>query len=82
MLDVGWGDTYGQYLPGQAFDITDVPNGRYVMRVEVNPEGLLYETTTANNVQDRVIRLKGKPGNRTAIVKPWHGIDDACPYGC
>jgi hypothetical protein len=76
VLDVGWGDTYGQYLPGQAFDITDVPNGRYVIRVEVNPDGLLHETTTANNVQDRVIKLRGTPGNRTAIVESWHGIDD------
>ena len=82
VLDVGWGDTYGQYLPGQAFDITNVPNGRYVIRVEVNPDNLLHETSMANNVTERVIRLRGKPGNRQVIVAPWHGIDDSCPYGC
>ena len=75
VLDVGWGDTYGQYLPGQAFDITDMPNGRYVIRVEVNPDGLLTESSMANNVEDRVIRLRGKPGNRFVIVEPWHGIE-------
>ena len=82
VLDVGWGDSYGQYLPGQAFDITEVPNGRYVIRVEVNPDHLLLEASMDNNVQDRVIRLRGKPGNRRVIVEPWHGIDDSCPYGC
>ena len=79
VLDVGWGDTYGQYLPGQAFDITSVPNGDYYIRVEVNPDDLLYESTTDNNVQDRLIKLRGKPGARYAIVPPWHGIDTENP---
>ena len=82
VLDVGWGDTYGQYIPGQAFEITDVPNGDYVIRVEVNPDHLLVETSMANNVQDRVIHLRGKPGSRRVTVEPWHGIEDSCPYGC
>jgi hypothetical protein len=82
VLDVGWGDTYGQYIPGQAFNITDLPNGKYYIRVQVNPQGLLYETTTADNVQDRLIKLRGTPGNRTVIVPPWHGIDTEhyCQY--
>ena len=82
VLDVGWGDTYGQYLPGQAFDITNIPNGDYYIRVEVNPDDLLFETTTDNNVEDRLIQLRGKPGARYAIVPPWHGIDteNYCPY--
>lgn len=80
VLDVGWGDTYGQYIPGQAFDITNVPNGRYIVRVEVNPEELLVESSMANNVTDRVIRIRGSRGARTVIVKPWHGIEDDCVY--
>jgi len=82
VLDVGWGDTYGQYIPGQAFNITNLPNGRYYIRVQVNPQGLLYETTTSDNVQDRLIKLRGRPGDRTVIVPPWHGIDTegSCQY--
>jgi hypothetical protein len=75
VLDVGWGDTYGQYVKGQAFDITDLPNGRYYIRVHVNPTGSMFEASTDNNIEDRLIRLRGKPGNRRVIVPPWHGID-------
>jgi hypothetical protein len=82
VLDVGWGDTYGQYIPGQAFDITNLPNGRYYIRVEVNPEDLLYESSTSDNVQDRLIRLRGRRGDRRVVVPPWHGIDTEhyCAY--
>jgi hypothetical protein len=75
VLDVGWGDTYSQYIAGQAFDITDLPNGDYFIRVRVNPLGAMFETTTDNNVQDRLVKLRGRPGERRVVVPPWHGID-------
>jgi Lysyl oxidase len=75
VLDVGWGDTYVQYVAGQAFNITNVPNGVYFVEVLVNPEGRLHETDTTNNVELRRVRLLGTPGNRRVIVPPWHGID-------
>jgi len=75
ILDVGWGDTYSQYVRGQAFDVTDLPNGTYYVRVRVNPTGSILESSTDNNTVDRLIRLKGKPGHRRVHVPPWHGID-------
>ena len=82
ILDVGWGDTYSQYVRGQAFDITDLPNGTYYVRVHVNPTGTMLETTADNNIEDRLIRLRGKPGHRRVVVPPWHGIDTEgrCSY--
>jgi len=82
VLDVGWGDTYEQFVAGQAFDITDLPNGTYYVRVHVNPLGAMFESNTANNVEDRLIRLRGKPGHRRVVVPPWHGIDteNVCFY--
>ncbi len=74
-LDAGWGDTYFQNVAGQAFNITRVPNGWYYVRVKVNPIGALHETTSANNSQMRLVRLTGKPGDRRALVAPWHGIE-------
>ncbi|MEX1046244.1 MAG: lysyl oxidase family protein [Actinomycetota bacterium] len=74
-LDVGWGDTYFQSVAGQAFNITNVPNGRYFIEVEVNPLGNLFELTTADNSELRLIRLGGRPGHRRVAVPPWHGID-------
>ena len=42
----------------------------------MNPLGLLKETTTANNIEDRSIVLGGRKGARSVIVQPWHGITD------
>jgi hypothetical protein len=75
ILDVGWGDTYSQYIPGQAFNVTDLPNGDYYIRVHVNPTGSLFERSADNNIEDRLVKLRGKPGARRVIVPPWNGID-------
>jgi hypothetical protein len=74
-LPAGWGDTYFQGLPGQSFDITDLPNGKYFIRVQVNPRRLLYETNIVNDTATRTIHLRGIPGHRRVITEPWHGID-------
>lgn len=74
VLDVGWGDTYAQFSRDQAFDITDLPNGDYYIRTTVNPTGALFESDATNNVEDRLIRLRGQAGARRVIVSPWHGV--------
>ena len=43
VLQTGWGDTYAQYRPGQSFEITDLPNGTYFVKVQANPDGVLLE---------------------------------------
>jgi Lysyl oxidase len=75
MMPVGWGDTYTQFLPGQAFDITSVPNGTYYIEVIANPQHVLYESNTHNDVSLRKVILGGTPGHRTVKVPAWHGID-------
>lgn len=74
-LPAGWGDTYVQGLPGQSFDITDLPNGTYYIQVVANPTGSLLERNVSNDVEVRRIVLGGRPGNRTVEVPPWNGID-------
>ena len=74
-LPIGWDDTYQQAIAGQAFDITHVPNGTYYIEVTANPEKILYETTTSNDVSFRKVILGGTPGHRTVKVPAWHGID-------
>jgi hypothetical protein len=74
-LPLGWGDTYYQGLPGQSFDITDVPNGTYYIEVQANPLGVLKEQDATNNSQLREVILKGRPGHRKVEVPAWHGID-------
>jgi hypothetical protein len=74
-LPPGWGDTYQQSIAGQAFDITKVPNGTYYVKVIANPQRVLYETTTRNDISYRKVILGGTPGHRTVKVPAWHGID-------
>ena len=52
-----------------------MPNGTYYIEVIANPEKVLYETTTSNDISYRKIILGGTPGHRTVKVPPWHGID-------
>jgi hypothetical protein len=74
-MPVGWADTYIQSIAGQNFDITHVPNGTYYIEVIANPEKVLHETTTGNDVSLRKVILGGTPGHRTVKVPAWHGID-------
>jgi len=74
VLDVGNGDTYSQYLPGQSFDITDVPNGTYYVEVAANPDAKLYESNRNNNIALRKVILGGEPGARTVEVPPLDGV--------
>ncbi|MFN8075552.1 MAG: lysyl oxidase family protein [Kineosporiaceae bacterium] len=79
VMPVGWGDTYGQWLPGQAFDITSLPNGTYYIEVVTNASGRLLERDTSNNTSRRQVILGGTPGARTVTVPPYMGIDTEQP---
>jgi len=46
----GWSDYYGADLDCQWIDVTDVPAGRYWLRIEVNSGRSLPESTHENNV--------------------------------
>lgn len=80
-LPLGWGDTYHQGIPGQSFNITTLPNGRYFIAVEANPGALLHEQDLGNNIEYREVRLRGKPGARRVVVPPWNGIDSESHHG-
>jgi hypothetical protein len=74
-LPLGWGDTYFQSVAGQSFNITHLPNGTYYIEIQANPEHVLYETDTSNDVSLRKVILGGKPGHRTVRVPALDGID-------
>lgn len=63
-LPAGWGDTYVQSAGGQAFDITSLPNGRYVVRVTTNPYHRILENDRSNDTSLVAIELSGVPGQR------------------
>jgi hypothetical protein len=78
-MPVGWGDTYSQFIPGQAFDITKLPNGTYYVEIIANPEKLLFETNMRNDISLRKVIIGGTPGHRTVRVPAVHGIDPEHP---
>jgi hypothetical protein len=68
VLPAGWGDTYYQSVAGQSFDITNLRNGHYMIRVSTDPNHNLIETDYTNNVGLLDITLGGKPGHRTVTI--------------
>jgi len=75
VLDTGWGDTYGQYLPGQSFNVTNLANGVYYIEVLANPDHKLAESNVNNNSALRKIRIGGTVGGkRTLKVYDYAGI--------
>jgi hypothetical protein len=74
-LPVGWGDTYDQSKPGQAFDITSLPNGVYYIEIIANPQHKLYELSAVGNISLRKVILGGTKGHRTVRVPAWNRID-------
>ena len=56
-ISVGWIDIYSKQLIDQWIDITDVPGGLYWLESEVDPDHLLLEKDTANNIARIPINL-------------------------
>lgn len=46
---IGWGETYYFDYPGQNFDISGKPAGRYRLTTTLNPDRYLYESDYRNN---------------------------------
>ena len=74
-LPLGWGDTYFQFIAGQSFNITNLPNGVYYIEISVNPRHVIHESNYKNNISLRKIILGGTLGARTVTVPAVHGID-------
>lgn len=75
IMQVGWGDTYGQNVAGQAFDLTNVANGTYYVKVAANPLNNLIESNYKNNVSYRKVIIGGVPGARTVHVPAFDGYE-------
>ena len=56
-MSVGWGDQYGYYLDGQSLDITNLANGDYNLKIEVDPKNRITESNETDNTSTVVIRI-------------------------
>ena len=67
-ITAGWADLYSKFLSGQWVDITGVPDGDYILHVEVNAAGMVNENLNQYpNVYEVQIHLPlpGKPSQTT-----------------
>ena len=55
----GWGDVYGWYRPGNYVDMGTATDGLYVVRVAVDSEGHVKETTGGDNSAYALVRVEG-----------------------
>jgi Lysyl oxidase len=60
-MSVGWGDTYGYYLEGQAIDVTGLPDGDYRLEIVIDPKNRLLESEQADNTSEGMIHLSEVP---------------------
>lgn len=58
-MSVGWGDTYAARVDGQELDITNVPDGEYLLYFEVNPDKKIYEVGYDNNWGEIKVKIEG-----------------------
>lgn len=58
-ISAGWYDTYRVHLPDQYVEITGVPDGRYVLEVELDPDDNVRESNERDNVVCVLIALDG-----------------------
>jgi Lysyl oxidase len=56
-LSVGWGDTYGRTLVGQAIDFTANPSGDYTLMIEIDPKKRLLESDDGDNTACALLRI-------------------------
>jgi hypothetical protein len=57
-ITVGWSDVYDRALDCQWVDVTGLAPGDYVLRLVVNPDGVLNESDRTNNVTEISVTLK------------------------
>lgn len=58
-MSVGWGDSYGYTLAGQYLDITGLPDGDYILTIQVDPKGHFSESDASDNTSTVSIRITG-----------------------
>ena len=54
----GWADIYPWYLPDQYIDITNVPDGRYLLVYRVNVSGAVVEASDGNNESSACVEFR------------------------
>lgn len=66
-ISVGWADVYGAHLPGQQVSVEHLPDGRYSLRLTVDPEERVLEQEDGNNTAHVLVEIEGM---RIRVIDP------------
>lgn len=66
-VSAGWQDVYTASLPDQFVEITGVPDGQYVLEIELDPHDVFVESDDSNNTICLMVALEGSAAE---IVTP------------
>jgi Lysyl oxidase len=78
-ISVGYGDDYPANLEGQWLRLSGLTPGRYVLVHRVNTDGLLHESTRANNASSLLLALRWRDGRPGVDVLDRCPSSDRCP---
>ena len=68
-ITAGWGDWYYKQLVGQWIDITDVPEGDYIVRVTLNTGRIFDEGANRYSNATQVLIHVPNPRKKVAVVE-------------
>jgi hypothetical protein len=74
-IDAGWEDSYKWQTSGQFADFANNPDGYYVLRVTVNPQGHLLESDAGHDTNNTAYTYFQVTGNDIHQIERGHGTD-------
>ncbi len=69
-ISAGWRDVYGANLPDQFVEISGVPDGQYVLEIELDPHDVFVEADESNNTICVLVSLDGVDATITTPQVP------------
>ncbi len=57
-ISSGWMDVYGAHLPDQYIEISDLPDGKFILEIEIDPNDVFWESDETNNRVCSLIQLE------------------------
>lgn len=67
----GWTDIYGSFLPGQQFPLTGVPDGRYVLVIDMDTADHVYESDESNNRLELTFDVTTSPDSVVIVSRAY-----------
>lgn len=68
-ISAGWMDVYPETLPDQFVEISGVPDGRYILEIELDPNNVFKESNEHDNFACTLLYLEGQGASASRAVR-------------